>query len=103
MAFYEFEIELDSRRFEVSADIRVREGCVEAIELDRMREWIDDESPDVDVPISSLSEKLRTDLCADIERQISDPGTLHDIEAEDIETLRSYVTDSQISAWKEGY
>ncbi len=101
MATREFEIELDSRHFQVSAAITVREGAVVSIGLDDMSEWPEDNGPSVTICPRSISSDLLLDLCADVERQINDPGTLRDLEDEDREAARDAAVDSQISAWKE--
>ncbi len=101
MALREFEIELDSRHFQVSAEIMVREGAVVSIGLDDLSEWPDDDGPSVKVDERAIPSDLLLDLCADIEKQIDDPGTLRDLEAEDRERARELAIDSQISAWKE--
>ena len=101
MALREFEIELDSRHFQVSAEIMVREGAVVSIGLDDVSEWPDDDGPSVKVDERAIPSDLLLDLCADIEKQIDDAGTLRDLEAEDRERARELAIDSQISAWKE--
>ena len=103
MAIREFEIELDSRHFQVAADVMVREGAVVSIGLDDVSEWPEDGAASVTICPRSISSDLLLDLCADVERQINDPGTLRDLEDEDSEAARDAAVDSQISARKEGY
>ncbi len=100
MAIREFEIELDSRHFQVAADIMVREGAVVSIGLDDVSEWPEDDAPSMKV--ACIPDALLLDLCADVERQINDPGTLRDLEDEDREAARDAAADSQISARQEG-
>ena len=100
MACLEFEIELDSRHFQVSAFIDVSGGAVRSIELDDVSELIDDDGPNVRADISP---SLRMDLCSEVERLINDQETLRDLEDEDREAAREAAVDSQISARKEGY
>jgi len=102
MAMREFEIELGARHFQASAAIRVREGAVVSIGLDDLSEWPEDDGPSVTICPRSISSDLLLDLCADVERQINDPGTLRDLEFEDREAAREAAADAQISARKEG-
>ncbi len=99
MAIREFEIELDSRHFQVAADVMVRDGAVVSIGLDDVSEWPED--GESSVKVSAIPSALLLDLCADVERQIDDPGTLRDLEDEDREAARDAAADSRISAWKE--
>ncbi len=97
MARREFEIELDSRHFQVLAWIAIHEGAVTEILLDDVSEWPDDDSPAVRiVPAPGVA----TDLCTEISRQL-DADTIRDLEFEDSEAAREKADDDRISAWKE--
>lgn len=97
MANREFEIELDSRRFQVLAWIAVHDGVLHEILLDDVSEWLDDDGPAVRiVPEGGVAR----DLCTEIYRQL-DADTIRDVEADDWEAAREQAVDSQISAWKE--
>ena len=97
MALREFEVELGPRFFRVAASIDVCEGAIVSIDLDSVRE-VYDCGPSIGV---SMTEDLKTEICADVERQISYGDSLRDIEHEDSEAARDAAVDSQISAWKE--